>query len=101
MGLTGAEWDIFPNFICQVLEAFGRGSYPDHRSIPSRKATALQKRQKSATETVDVQWQHSFPLPLLLQSPPPPPPTKSKKQRIQQEEEEERGFNTEDEVSIT
>ena len=35
--------------------------------------------------------------------PPPPSPMKSlsKKQRIQQEQEEEKGFNTEDEISIT
>ena len=31
----------------------------------------------------------------------PPSPTKSKKRRIQDEQEEEKGFNTEDEVSIT
>ena len=65
-------------------------------------ATALQ-RGKSATETVDVQWQHSFPLPLLPRFPPPPRPTKSlsKKRKTQQEQDKEKGFNTEDEISIT
>ena len=82
------HWKLLEGALAQIIEVYHQES-----DSPT-------KRQKCHRNS-------GCAVPALI-SPPitsaiPPSPTKSlsKKQRIQQEQEEEKGFNTEDEISIT
>ena len=80
------HWKLLEGALAQIIE-----EYHQESNSPT-------KRQKCCS--------NSGCAVAALISPPitsaiPPSPTKSKKRRIQDEQEEEKGFNTEDEVSIT
>ena len=95
----GAEWDIFPKFhvkhwkllegaLAQIIEV-----YHEDSDSPTKR----QKRHRSSGCAVAA----LISPPITSAIPSSPMKSPSKKRKIQQEQDEEKGFNTEDEISIT
>ena len=80
------HWKLLEGALAQIIEVY-------HQESDS--PTKRQKCRRNSGCAVAALI--SPPITSMI----PPSPTKSKKRRIQDEQEEEKGFNTEDEVSIT